>query len=100
EDRLRSSIQSSHSSATNSSAPLIRCRIETQPGSGKRISKISACRLRYFGRGFLTVLTAASDMLQELYSCGGAVESSVHSLFCGVLNVQSPHPSRRHRRRG
>src|SRR5688500_13376117 len=30
----------------------MRCRIETQPGTGKRISKRSAGRLRYFGRIF------------------------------------------------
>src|SRR5687767_1896421 len=30
----------------------MRCRIETQPGTGKRISNRSAVRLRYFGRIF------------------------------------------------
>ena len=36
-----------------SSAPEMRCRIETQPGSGSRIWKRSADRLRYLGRIFL-----------------------------------------------
>jgi hypothetical protein len=30
----------------------MRCRIETQPGTGRRISKRIAGRLRYFGRIF------------------------------------------------
>jgi hypothetical protein len=65
--------------ATNSSAPLMRWRIDTQPETGKRISNSSAWRLRYLGRGFLTALAAASDMLRELYRCGGAVESILPS---------------------
>src|SRR5262249_38984115 len=82
EEKLRSSIQSSHRSATKSSAPLILCRIETHPETGKRISKSSAWRLRYFG---LTFLTAAGDMALGLYPCGAAVESAGSPLTSGVF---------------
>ena len=53
EVRLVSSRNSSHAAnGKNSSAPEMRCRIETQPGTGSRISNRSAGRLRYFGRSF------------------------------------------------
>src|SRR6185503_13654553 len=53
----------------------MRCRIDTQPETGKRISNSSACRLRYFGRGRRAALAAASDMIEGLYLRDGAVES-------------------------
>src|SRR3954469_11761402 len=52
--RLADSRESSQGAkGKNSSAPEMRWKIETQPGSGRRISNRSADRLRYFGRGFL-----------------------------------------------
>jgi hypothetical protein len=36
--------------------------MDTQPGSGRRISKRSALRLRYFGLGFLIVTFAMERM--------------------------------------
>jgi hypothetical protein len=36
--------------------------MDTQPGSGRRISNRSAVRLRYFGRGFLVVALAMGRM--------------------------------------
>jgi len=51
-------MNSSHTTARNSSSPLTRCRMDTQPGNGRRISNRSAGRLRYLGLGLLIVAFA------------------------------------------
>src|SRR3970040_5341 len=47
DSRLSSNSASRKGISRNSAAPLTRCRIDTTPGSGRRIW----IRLRYFGRG-------------------------------------------------
>jgi hypothetical protein len=54
--------------------------METQPGSGKRISKRSAERLRYFGLGFLIVAFAMNRVVEgrALWETGNDYSAVAH----------------------
>jgi hypothetical protein len=66
----------------------MRWRIETQPGSGKRISNRSAERLRYFGRAFLA---AALDIRSEIarpFVQAASIITSPPAANCGSAAVK------------
>src|SRR5512145_1964901 len=67
------------------SAPETRCRIETHPGTGRRIWNRMAGRLRYFGRIFFAEALAIESARALLFTYFRAIDYSGQRTLNGAL---------------